>query len=646
MLPSERPRWRDGLVVLAVASIVFLSACFAPPHLMDDVDAAQAQIARTMLATGDWVTPRLNDIAYLEKPPLKYWLIALSFWIFGVSDWAARLPIGLGAVALCWLTFRMGGWAFGARAGFYAGLVLATSIGLFLFTRILIADVLLTLSLALAMWSFLRALDPDERHPRRWAMLLAVCLAAGFLFKGFIGLVFPLVAMGLYAVCTGQWRQRDFWQRLPPVPLSLIVLGLTAPWFIAATVANPPWFDVALTSEPGRYRGFFWFFVFNEHVLRFLGRRYPRDYNTVPRLWFWCSHLIWFFPWSLFLPGVARLRLARRPDDRAGRMTLLAVLWIGFVMLFFSFSTTQEYYSLPIYPAVAVLLGVALTHDGRFQSVARWLTGGIAALAALASGALIVLNWQTPTPGDIAQALAKSTDVYAVYTLSLGHMGDLTLQSFAYLRLPLALATAAFLTGAVGVALVRARWVWLPVTVMLTLLLVAARIAMVAFDPYLGSYPLARALVAARQHQPGQVVVDNQYYAFSSVFFYADLSHAWLLNGRVTNLEYGSHAPGAPQVFLDDDGFVALWRGAERVYLLVEDVHLPRIEKLVGAAALHTIAASGGKFLLCNQPKVQQNMASSAYKNQPKVLGYNGPGPSCVGSSMKTNLFFSNAQAT
>jgi 4-amino-4-deoxy-L-arabinose transferase-like glycosyltransferase len=601
---SERSVWRYELVVLAVASVVFLSACVSPPHLMDDVDAAQAQIARTMLATGDWVTPRLNGIAYLEKPPLKYWLIALSFWIFGVSDWAARLPIGLGAVGLCWMTFRMGVWAFGIRAGFYAGLVLATSIGLFLFTRVLIADVLLTLSIAVAMWSFLRALDPDEHHPRRWAMLLAVGLASGFLFKGFIGLVFPLAAMGLYTVCTGQWRQRDFWQRLPPLTLGLVVLGLASPWFIAATVANPPWFDVSMTSEPGKYRGFFWFFVFNEHVLRFLGRRYPRDYNTVPRLWFWCSHLIWFFPWSMFLPGVARLRLTLQPADRAGRMTLLAVLWIGFVMVFFSLSTTQEYYSLPIYPAVAVLLGAALTYDGRFQLVARRLTSGIAALAALAASTLIVLNWQTPTPGDIARALAKSADVYAVYTLSLGHMGDLTLQSFAYLRLPLALATVAFLVGAIGVMSANKSLVWLPVTAMLMLLLIAARLALVVFDPYLGSYPLAQALVAARQTSPGHVVVDNQYYAFSSVFFYADLRHAWLLNGRVTNLEYGSYAPDAPHVFLDDKGFVALWRGTERVYLLVEDVHLPRIEKLVGTANLHTIAASGGKFLLCNQPQV------------------------------------------
>ncbi len=608
MPPSERLERRHEALVIAVAGVVFLSACFPPPYLMDDVDAAQAQIARTMLETGDWITPRLNGVAYLEKPPLKYWLIALSFAVFGVHDWAARLPIGLGAVALCWLTLRIGAWAFGGRAGFYAGLILATSIGLFLFTRILIADVLLTLSIALSLWAFLRALDPQEARPKHWSATLGVSLAAGFLFKGFIGLVFPLAAMTLYILVTGQWRQASLWQRLNPATTGAIVLSISLPWFVAATVRNPPWFDFALTSEPGKYRGFFWFFVFNEHVLRFLGRRYPHDYNTVPRLWFWLAHLVWFFPWSLFLPGVARLRLTRHPADRAERLTLLAALWIGFVLVFFSFSTTQEYYSLPIYPAVAVLLGAALTHNGRFQSVARWATSVIAGLAALAAGALLIVNWNTPTPGDIAQALAKSDDVYAAYTLSLGHLGDLTVRSFAYLRLPLALAVLALLIGAVGIHLAGKRPVWIAVTAMLTLLLIAARIALAAFDPYLGSHPLAQALVAAQQTHPGRVVVDNQYYAFSSVFFYANLKGALLLNGRVTNLEYGSYAPGAPNVFVDDTQFVTLWQAPVRTYLLVKDVHLPRIEQLVGAAGMYPVAAAGGKFLLCNQPTVQSRL--------------------------------------
>ena len=144
------------LIVLAVAAAIFLGCIISPPSLMDDVDAVQAQIARNMLDSGDWVTARLDGVQYLEKSPLIYWMIAVSYAIFGVHDWSARIPVALSAIGLCWLTFRIGAWAFSLRAGLYAGLALATSVGLFLFTRIQIPDVTVTATIALALWAFLR----------------------------------------------------------------------------------------------------------------------------------------------------------------------------------------------------------------------------------------------------------------------------------------------------------------------------------------------------------------------------------------------------------------------------------------------------------------------------------------------------------
>src|ERR1700681_1843744 len=110
-------RFRYELIVVLVAAVVFFGCAISPPSLMDDVDAVQAHIARNMLDSGDWVTARLDGVAYLEKSPLKYWLMAVSYMIFGVRDWAARIPMALLAVALCWLTARIGGWGFGGRAG-------------------------------------------------------------------------------------------------------------------------------------------------------------------------------------------------------------------------------------------------------------------------------------------------------------------------------------------------------------------------------------------------------------------------------------------------------------------------------------------------------------------------------------------------
>src|SRR5438067_12382260 len=136
--PAAIRRSHLDLPVIAFAAAIFLGCIVSPPHLMDDVDAVQAQIARNMLESGDWVTARLDGVAYLEKSPLIYWAMAASFRVFGVHDWAARLPLALIVVALCWITARFGAWAFGNQAGLFAGLVLSTCVGLFLFTRILI----------------------------------------------------------------------------------------------------------------------------------------------------------------------------------------------------------------------------------------------------------------------------------------------------------------------------------------------------------------------------------------------------------------------------------------------------------------------------------------------------------------------------
>ena len=194
-----------------------------------------------------------------------------------------------------------------------------------------------------------------------------------------------------------------------------------------------------MRSVPGEYHGFLWFYFINEQVLRFLNLRYPRDYNTVPRLYFWLFHLLWLFPWSVYFPAVARLSF--KPLDRAGRTRLLALCWTGFLLVFFTFSTTQEYYSMPCYPALALLLGSAMAAEGVWVRRGTRVLAAVTACAAIAAVLILWVVRHVPAPGDIAQALSQHP---SAYTLSLGHMEDLTLESFAYLRLPLAIAAAAF----------------------------------------------------------------------------------------------------------------------------------------------------------------------------------------------------------
>src|SRR5258706_3004307 len=222
-----RNRRFDELIVLLFAAVIFLGCILSPPSLMDDVDAVQAQISRTMLQSGDWVTARLDGIAYLEKSPLKYWMMAVAFAIFGVRDWAARLTLALSALALCWLTYRFGVWAFGRKAGFYAGLTLTTCIGLFLFTRVQIPDATLTLTIAMALWSLLRALEDDEPHPERWAYLMWAGIGVGLLLKGLIAALFP-VGIGLLYLF---FAERD-WRKLRPVSGMALLLIIAAPWHV------------------------------------------------------------------------------------------------------------------------------------------------------------------------------------------------------------------------------------------------------------------------------------------------------------------------------------------------------------------------------------------------------------------------------
>ena len=589
---DKRAGLRYQVIVALVAAAIFMGCMVSPPSLMDDVDAVQGQIARNMLQSGDWVTARLDGVAYLEKSPLKYWMMAASFGIFGVHDWAARIPIALCTVLLCWVTSRFAAWGFGWRVGLHAGLVLGTSVGLFLFTRILIPDVMLTLTITIALWGMMRALEEEERHPAAWAMAMWAAIGTGLLLKGLIAAAFPVATGLLYLGLTKQLLVMRTWRRLEVWWGMLLALGIAAPWHVLATLRNPPYFDFTMHSEKGSYHGFFWFYFINEHVLRFLNLRYPRDYNTVPRTYFWLFHLLWFFPWSLYFPAAVRLKY--RGEDRASRVRLLCLCWAGFILTFFTFSTTQEYYSMPCYPALALLLGCAMASGDGWL---KWGRRAIGVVTALALAAICGILWTVrnlAAPGDIASALSSNPDVY---TLSLGHMTDLTLASFAYLRGPLAVAGAAFAVGTWG-AWRRLRGEGTAALIaMMVLFFHAARMALVVFDPYMSSRPLAEALLAA---PPGKLIVDDQYYTFSSVFFYTN-RRAYLLNGRVNNLDYGSYAPDAPRdVFIDDVEFRRLWSSEARYYLVVEGPKAERLEQIAGKDLFHVKQFSGGKYLFTN----------------------------------------------
>jgi hypothetical protein len=250
---------------------------------------------------------------------------------------------------------------------------------------------------------------------------------------------------------------------------------------------------------------------------------------------------------------------------------------------------------MPCYPALALLLGSAMTAQTAWIRRGTRVLCAVAACAALACLTILFLVRNEPTPADISVALGYHPKAY---TLSLGHMEDLTIQSFAYLRLPLAIASIAFLIGVIGTIRWKAERAFLTTALMMIIFFHAARIAMVRFDPFLSTQPLAEVLLHS---PPGQFISARPYYEFSSVWFYTN-RNLLIWNGRYNNLQYGSYAPGAPQVFIDDARIKSLWRQPERYYLVAEAGQVPKVSNVLGADRLNPVAQSGGKVVLTNHP--------------------------------------------
>ena len=198
---------RAWTLLLLVFAAVHVAALWAPP-LLDDADATHASAAQHMARSGDWVTLKVDGIRYLEKPPLPYWLAAADYHLFGYNVFATHLPLTLAVLALAILAWIWGRRAYGERAAFYAALGILTSVGVFLFTRIFIPEVLLTFFLALALYHFLIGLE-DEKPVRFYITWAALALAT--LAKGLVAPVFFLLTAVPYLLLTGDWRR---WRKL------------------------------------------------------------------------------------------------------------------------------------------------------------------------------------------------------------------------------------------------------------------------------------------------------------------------------------------------------------------------------------------------------------------------------------------------
>jgi 4-amino-4-deoxy-L-arabinose transferase-like glycosyltransferase len=582
-----------------IFAAVYFGALFTPP-LLDDADASHAEAAREMFVTGDYVTLHINGVRYLEKAPLPYWMVAISYRLFGVNEFATRLPMALAILLLGVLALVWARRAFGERAGIYACAFVYTAAGVFLFTRILIPDVLLSLLIAASLYFFLTGLEPGASSWRWYAAY--ACMALGVLTKGLIALAFPGGAAFFYLVITGEWRR---WREFRLASGFALFLLIAAPWHILAGLRNTG-------GQNGH--GFFWFYFVNEHFLRFLGKRYPRDYNKLPWALYWSLHLVWLFPWSLYLPAAIQTVIDERKRSLiptfGARTRLLCWLLAGLVLVFFAISTNQEYYTFPAYLPLLVLVADGITRSElreRNTGVRKgWLrtSSAILAMIGLAAGiTLLALLWQSrhlPFEPDIGNVLAKhdmDTD-----TLSTSHMLDLSYESFAALRLPAALAAVALLIAPLSSFLLRMRRRHFAATLAwvagMSVFLIAAHIALGRFGPYLSSRDLAQQ-IASRSRPEDRIMIYGDQAFGSSLLFYLQRPIE-LVEGRSTSMWFGSTFPDAPQIYRTNADLQRDWTGDKRIFLFVPPHLKSKVDALIPEHV--TVAQISGKVVYSNRP--------------------------------------------
>jgi 4-amino-4-deoxy-L-arabinose transferase-like glycosyltransferase len=339
MVKREGKAWKDLCVLFLLFGTTLFQFLGRIPLLEPD-EGRYAEIPREMLEKADFITPYLNHVKYFEKPPLLYWLNSLSFSIFGQNEFAARFFPALCGLLGILLTYHVGRKVYGRREGFLAAIVLGTSVGYIAQSRMNIIDIPLTLCMTATLGFFLLAVREGERRKDFYYYLFYISAALTVLAKGLIGVVLPGGVIVLYVAVARKWR---IFREMRLVTGGLLFLLVAAPWFVVVSLRNPE---------------FARFFFIHEHFERFL----TKVHGHYKPAWYFIPVLLGcMFPWSLFLPAAFR-RLWSRRNRAEESPTLFLAIWALVIFIFFSLSDSKLMpYILPVFPAVALLVGRTLS---------------------------------------------------------------------------------------------------------------------------------------------------------------------------------------------------------------------------------------------------------------------------------------------
>ena len=565
--PARR-RLIRGLLLTLIA-LLYVGASIGPA-LFDQNEAQYAGAVREMmnrpqdylpetrgrLERGHWFLPTNDGIPRLQKPPFVYWLLMGSMRLFGVNEFGARLPNALFSLLWFWATFLLGRRVAGTTVGAAGATILATMAGTFIFSHLIAPEPFLAAFLTLTFWCFLAACQEPSRAGR-WMFGAWVFMALGVGSKGLHGALYPLAVAGLLA-----WRHpatRPTWKKLWQPAGPLVFLAMLIPWY--AVIA-------------ARFPGFLHDQFINEQLGHVINRRFPPDSNRVPFLVFWLEHLVFFLPWTFFIP--AAVASARRPEkggesrtDRLGRDLLLC--WFGVTAATLLFSTLQDYYLMTAWSPVALWLAKPWAGEWAERGLPGWtrLTPGwcLAGIGVAVLAAAVFLGTHTGDGGS--SRLAAPTAIRDTIAATLAGFSASAWRQL----LPLVWAAGlTFLAGGCAVIFLGASGRWrgvLPATATTMIgVLVVAACGLHDLEDYFSLKKVA--LVANRLAGPGGEVVcaglpeDNP-----SLLFYLNREIHWV--HAPPTREFASRELGiGRELFLSNEEFARRWRSPETVLLVTE----------------------------------------------------------------------------
>lgn len=567
-------------MIITVVGIPFIFWGLGSVSLLDPDEGMYGAIAREMAEEGDWITAHFNGVRYLEKPPLYFWLTAMTTAFFGPSEWVVRLWSALPTMGTALLTWRVGRLLYGGSAGVLSAVILVSSVGVFRYTRVAATDSLLVFSLALSLYGFIETtLSQQLQVKRRWApFLFYLGLALGLLSKGIIGLFFPLCITVLYLWFSGGRISSKDLRLAWGIPF---FLALVLPWHLLAGWRNA---------------GFFEFYVLDNQILRFLSTRaFIEDDVPVPTIAFVALTLVWFFPWSLFLSGTLRQGFPnwRRVSTTPERLRLIVGLWAVIVIGFFSLTSSRlEHYVLPAMPPLSLMVGAlwaeAISGPTPPPSF-KWLLTACALGCGLAGVALIL--WAGRLTSEAVFSWLAEMNVY--YRILRAQGLPFPFSSVApFVSLAKGLGIVLVIGLPLALLLV---WLRRPLASFIAVTGVAAGVALLVLrllfviEPHHSAKAVALALKALAHGGEAIIHEGSLEYSGSLPFYTGRQIH--ILNGKRGDLEFGSRYPEGQGIFLDDAQFARLWQGKRRVFLITR---VPGRESIL-------MKLSGQPFLLLGQ---------------------------------------------